>query len=99
MGGLKSNTHAAAAYYHGLGYRPVPLLAKKKYPVIDDWPNYKFDAATAEQDFPLESNIGIILGGGLVCVDLDHQTVLELAEGILPRQKAVNAAASNNKGM
>ena len=38
-------------------------------------------------------------GAGLACVDLGHQTALELAEGILPRQKAVNAAASNNKGM
>lgn len=99
MGGPKSNTHAAAAYYHGLGYRPVPIPAKTKGPSIKGWPKYQFDEATAANDFPDGSNVGVILGAGLVCVDLDHQTVLELAEGILPRQKAVNAAASNNKGM
>jgi len=81
--------------YNELGYRPVPVRAGSKAPSIRGWPNYQSDA----DDFSDGMNIGIILGAGLVCVDLDHQTVLELAEGILPRQKAVNAAASNNKGM
>ena len=89
MGGPKSNTHAAAAYYHGLGYRPVPIPAKEKGARILNWPKYKFDEATAAYDFPDESNIGIIMGGGLACVDIDHQIGLDLAEGILPATDCV----------
>lgn len=79
-----SNTHAAAAYYHGLGYRPIPIPAKTKGPRIKDWPNYQFDAATASRDFPTGSNIGLIMGNGLVCVDFDHESALAIAEQFLP---------------
>jgi len=81
---LQSNTHAAAAYYHQQGFRPVPIPAKEKGPRIKDWPNYQFDAATSARDFPAGCNIGLIMGAGIVCVDLDHESVLAIADQFLP---------------
>ena len=81
---MQSNTHAAAAYYHQQGYRPVPIPAKEKGPRIKDWPNYQFDAATSARDFPAGCNIGLIMGAGIVCVDLDHERVLSIADQFLP---------------
>ena len=81
---MQNNTHAAAAYYHQQGYRPVPIPAKEKGPRIKDWPNYQFDAATSARDFPAGCNIGLIMGAGILCVDLDHERVLSIAEQFLP---------------
>ena len=79
MGGTLGNTLEAARHYHEQGYRPVPIPAKTKGPRVKDWPNYQFDAATSPRDFPIGSNIGIIMGGGLVCVDFDHERALVIA--------------------
>lgn len=81
---MQSNTHAAAAYYHQQGYRPVPIPTKEKGPRIKDWPNYQFGAATSARDFPTGCNIGLIMGNGVVCVDLDHESVLAIADQFLP---------------
>ena len=84
MGGTLGNTLEAARHYHEQGYRPVPIPAKTKGPRVKDWPNYQFDAATSPRDFPIGSNIGIIMGGGLVCVDFDHERALVIAPQFLP---------------
>ena len=81
---MPSITAREAARLKGLGFRPIPIPAKEKGPRIKGWPNYQFDEATSDRDFPDGSNVGLIMGGELACVDLDHQSALDLAEGILP---------------
>ena len=81
---MQNNTHEAARHYHEKGFRPVPIPAKEKGPRIKGWPIYAFDATTAARDFSNKSNVGLIMGGGLVCVDLDHETVLAISDQFLP---------------
>ena len=81
---MPSITAREAARLKALGFRPIPIPAKEKGPRILDWPNWECDLATVDRDFPTGSNIGLIMGRGLLCVDIDHQSALDLAEGILP---------------
>ncbi len=72
-----------------MGYLPIPIPPRSKGPNIPKWPEYRLapgDTDQAARDFPEGSNIGILLGhDGLVCVDLDHETALELAPQFLPK--------------
>ena len=66
------------------GYAVVPIPAKKKGPVIPGWQSLQIKDVSVISE---GSNLGIILGkpsGGLVCVDLDHESAVELAPKFLP---------------
>jgi hypothetical protein len=84
------NQAAMAAKHYALeGYRPIPIPKGSKGPVIKGWPEFRVDPERFHADFPFGSNIGILLGDGLVCVDLDCTEALELAPGFLPQTGCV----------
>ena len=87
---MNINQAAMAAKHYALeGYRPIPIPKGSKGPVIKKWPEFRVDPERVHADFPFGSNIGILLGDGLVCVDLDCAEALELAPGFLPQTGCV----------
>ena len=84
-----NQTAQAALYYLDEGFRPIPIPRGKKGPIFKNWTQWKMDRETAYQDFPEGSNLGILLGAGLVCVDLDCAEALELAPQFLPNTGCV----------
>ena len=81
---MLQNTMAAAQSYIRRGYRPVPIPAGSKGPRIKDWPSFTCVEDEAHNHFSGQGNIGLIMGAGIVCVDLDHQSVLAIADQFLP---------------
>jgi hypothetical protein len=74
------NSSRFAAHYSSLGLRPVPIPLGSKGPVLKHWPFYEFNSL----DFEDDCNVGIILGNGIVCIDLDCEMAVELANQYLP---------------
>lgn len=79
----------AAVQYLLSGYNPLPLPKGSKMPGVPDWPNFRTSPEKVRQDFPPGSNIGLIMGDGIVCVDLDDEAVLTLAAEFLPETGCV----------
>lgn len=71
-----------ARKYIERGWRVVPIPPRSKGPTIKGWPNLRIN--DPEGLFQADSNIGLILGEGLVCVDLDHPLARTLAPHFLP---------------
>ena len=84
-----SQTAQAARFYLDEGYRPIPIPKGSKGPVFRNWTEWRANRDEIARDFPEGSNLGILLGEGLVCVDLDHANALELAPGYLPKTGCV----------
>lgn len=86
------------------GFNPVPLWPRSKRPVLSDW--VKRDPEEAREAFeeaqrkvlargdqyPL--NVGLILGRGVVDIDLDHHRTLTLARKLLPATAMRHGRAS-----
>ena len=89
------NTTDAAQAYIRQGYRPVPIPAGSKGPRIKDWPLFICAEDEAIDHFSGRGNIGIILGCGLVCVDLDHPIAGQLADQYLPPSGCVVGRPGN----
>jgi len=89
------NTVDAAQAYIRQGYRPVPIPAGSKGPRIKDWPLFMCAEDEAIDHFSGRGNIGIILGCGLVCVDLDHPMAGQLADQYLPPSSCVVGRPGN----
>ena len=83
-----NSTHKAAIGYIQRGWSVVPIPHGEKGPTLKGWPKLRItDANAAEYYFGTESNVGLLLGeasGNLVCIDLDHEAAVELAEQFLP---------------
>jgi hypothetical protein len=79
----------AAVQYLLSGYKPLPLSNGSKAPGFPDWPNFRTSPEKARQDFPPGSNVGLIMGDGIVCVDLDDEAVITLAAEFLPETGCV----------
>lgn len=87
------------------GFNPVPLWPHSKRPVHRDWtkrdPEEARDAFTQAQRLSLERgdtyplNIGLLLGNGLVDVDIDHHRTLSLARKLLPETAMRHGRASS----
>lgn len=72
----------SANKYIARGFAVVPIPPRQKGPVLDGWQKLRIDSP--EGWFQSNSNIGVILGRGLICVDLDHPLAVELADQFLP---------------
>ncbi len=83
-----NSTFKAALQYIEQGWSVVPIPLGAKGPNLKDWPKLRITAGdAAEYYFGTESNVGLLLGaasGGMVCIDLDHDVAVELAERYLP---------------
>ena len=81
-------THKAALQYIEKGWSVVPIPHGEKGPNLKGWPKLRITAGdAADHYFGTESNVGLLLGeasGGIVCIDLDHDFAVELAERFLP---------------
>jgi hypothetical protein len=75
-----NSSSALAAQYSSLGFRPVPIPLGSKGPVLKNWPAYDFNPL----DFEDGCNVGIILGNGIICIDLDCELAVEMAKQYLP---------------
>ena len=89
------NTIDAAQAYIRQGYLPVPIPAGSKGPRIKNWPLFVCSEDDAPNHFSGRGNIGIILGGELACVDLDHVLAGQLAPQHLPPSGCVVGRPGN----
>lgn len=69
----------AAHAYLSAGYRPTPLTGKR--PTLRDWVNAS-PKTTAEIDAMAWRNVGLLMGGGLVAVDIDGPEGVETLNGL-----------------
>ena len=77
------------------GLHPIPVQYKGKNPTVSGWPNLKVTPDNVKQYFNgKETNIGILLGDGLIDIDIDDERLLGLAKGILPPSGSVFGRAS-----
>jgi hypothetical protein len=85
--------------YVARGWRPVPLEPGVKFPRMEQWQQFDL-AAELRNGKPLEdffkpdSNVGLILGHGLVDVDLDCDQTVAAADLFLPEPAGVFGRAS-----
>ena len=74
-----------AKQYCEEGLYPIPVQYKEKNPTVAGWPNLKVTTDNVDQYFnSKETNIGILLGDGLIDIDIDDERLLGLAKDILP---------------
>jgi hypothetical protein len=90
------NALEIAKQYCEEGLYPIPVQYKGKKPTVPtDWTNLKVTPDNAEQYFNgKETNIGILLGDGLIDIDIDDERLLGLAKDILPPSGLVFGRAS-----
>ena len=74
----KSSFEAARLISRGL--RPIPIPSGSKGPRIPNWQTTIFEPA----HFSSNENIGVLIHGNLVCVDLDDEIAVEMAGDFLP---------------
>lgn len=90
----------ACTYIHR-GWAPIPIPHGTKGPTIPGWQELRLDEAAAAQHFNGEQqNIGILTGPashGLVDVDLDCAEAVALADGYLPRTRAIFGRPSKRR--
>lgn len=85
----------SARKYIERGFPVVPIPPRQKGPVLDGWQKLRIDSPDGW--FQENSNIGIILGNGLICVDLDHPVAVELATEYLPQTGLIAGRANGGK--
>jgi RecA-family ATPase len=78
-----------ARAYIRRGWAPVPIPLREKGPRIKGWQRLRVAEANAAEYFNGAGNIGIILGQGLIDLDLDCHEAIELASRVLPATAAV----------
>jgi hypothetical protein len=88
---VPSDVRAAAAFYLGLGYLPVPVprAGRHKAPVLDGWPDLRPTPEDLDRLFPpgQRLNLGLLTGapsGGLIDIDLDVAEALAVGPQLLP---------------
>ena len=78
----------AARDFVNRGFRPVPIPAKSKAPVLVSWPNFEAELGSLEEHFIPQGNVGLLLGersNGLIDIDLDCAEAICLAPHWLPQ--------------
>jgi hypothetical protein len=94
---FQQTNSANARTYIRRGWRPVPIALYTKKPIILNWPSFRVTEAEAPQHFGRPCNIGVILGDGLVDVDLDCVEAIDLAPKMLPATSAIFGRPSKPK--
>lgn len=77
----------AAKQFVAMGLSPIPVPPKTKAPAMVKWQNLRLTAGDLPKHFTKDGNIGVLNGepsGGLIDVDLDDVTALEVADALLP---------------
>jgi len=92
------NVRDAARNYRDRGWWPLPIEHGQKGCLRHGWNDLRIEREAIEATFPDGMNIGILLGdasGGLIDIDLDNKTALELADQFLPPTDAVFGRRGN----
>jgi hypothetical protein len=92
-----TDTLTAAAGYWGRGWRPIPIPAGAKAPIMPSWQKFQPTQDDISRYFYGAINVGVILGtasGGLVDIDLDCAETVALADDFLPATSAQFGRAS-----
>jgi len=81
-----------AKKYQRLGWQPIPIPHRSKYPTFEDWQHFETSEADLPQHFNgKRQNIGVLLGAasnGLTDVDLDSVEAVRIADYFLPPTEA-----------
>jgi Bifunctional DNA primase/polymerase, N-terminal/Family of unknown function (DUF5906) len=85
---MSQQVRDAARAYIALGWRPVPLEQGAKFPTLESWQTLELHDGDVDAAFPDGSNVGIILGRGLVDSDLDCPEAVRMADDFLPPTEA-----------
>jgi hypothetical protein len=88
---VSAATADAAAEYRRRGWRPVPIPAGLKKPVLEGWPDLIITPAELPRYFASAQNVGVRLGaasGDLVDLDLDCSEALAISDLYLPVTRA-----------
>ncbi|MDP8217786.1 MAG: bifunctional DNA primase/polymerase [Candidatus Theseobacter exili] len=86
--------------YLDYGWSPSPVKYKTKKPILTNWNNRKLNKEDIPKFFNGQKNVGILLGaasGGLVDIDLDCKTAIDLAPDYLPLTNAIFGRESKPK--
>jgi hypothetical protein len=77
------------------GWQPLPIPHRSKNPNLPGWQKLKLIEADLPKHFNGKAqNIGVLLHGGLVDIDLDSPEAIKLADFFLPNTEAVFGRAS-----
>src|SRR6516162_9154786 len=80
--------------YTRRGWPVVPVPLREKGPRILDWQKLRITPEMVPSYFTEPSNIGVILGDGLVDVDLDCIEALAISDEVLPQTGSVFGRAT-----
>lgn len=90
-----ATTLEIALSYLQRGWRVIPLRPNTKQPTASGWQNLRLSENDLSSVFRNpHMGIGVILGEGLVDIDLDSTEAVELAPYFLPRTEAIFGRAS-----
>jgi hypothetical protein len=101
-GTIPADVHAAARYYRGRNFLPIPCGFKPKVPVLDAWKELRPSVEDLDALFPagVHRNIGLLLGkpsAGLVDADLDRMEAVLAVEHLMPNTGWVSGRSGKPK--
>ena len=88
------NVLSSASMYIRDGYNVVPIVPKQKRPRKKNWPELRIKKSEIPEHFNESDNIGIVLGHGLVDIDLDCKEAISIASRYLPKTERVHGRKS-----
>lgn len=94
---MNTNIIVAAKEYIKRGYQPIPIRARSKQPVHDNWQSLRITPEKVPEHFKQGKNIGLLLGepsGWLVDIDCDCPYARQLAPQFLPPTRMVSGHRS-----
>ncbi len=97
MNTANGDTVCVASEYITRGWAPIPVPARTKKPIIDQWEKLRISEAELPEYFRPDSNIGVLNGepsGWQVDVDVDHPLARDLADDFLPATQSEFGRAS-----
>ncbi len=80
------------------GYLPIPVGRRDKKPVLPNWQHAEITTNTVDQYFNgYDTNIGVVLGKGVIDIDLDDPVAIQLAPHFLPKSGKIFGRPSKQR--
>ena len=80
------------------GYLPIPVGRRDKKPVLPNWQHAEITTNTVDQYFNgYDTNIGVVLGKGIIDIDLDDPVAIQLAPHFLPKSGKIFGRPSKQR--